>query len=280
MSSFSHPKCKSPSIHNLSNAHNVKTQNAISNMLDVINDNNLNLFYKDGTSKFKYNIDQLNLKFYLETEKILSSPEGTYINDNKLFLILFKQINLYIREIERLNSILINQVKEPTFLKKRMVMISQKKDNLETKELLIQTLKNALKSLEKKLSKTIQSENILKEQNQKLKKEIKHYKELYENSMGISSIRISNSQNLKRKSKRTFSDNNTDNNNQNNNNYNFNYKIVIISVIYCSSIINQKKNSSSKLKIIKAVKSKISYNSKKKKIVKIIIITLIIIIIK
>ena len=242
------------------NNNNLKIQNTICHLIDVISDNDLNFFYQDNnTSNFKHNIDQLNLKFYLETEKILSSPEGTYINDNKLFLILFKQINLYIREIERLNSILINQVKEPTFLKKRMVMISQKKDNLETKELLIQTLKNALKSLEKKLSKTIQSENILKEQNQKLKKEIKHYKELYENSMGISSIRISNSQNLKRKSKRTFSDNNTDNNNQNNNNNNINNKNATISVNNSSSINNQKKNSSSKLKIIKAVKNKISY---------------------
>ena len=110
MSSFSQPKCKSPSIHNLSNAHNVKTQNAISNMLDVINDNNLNLFYKDGTSKFKYNIDQLNLKFYLETEKILSSTQSDLShNQNRLFLILFKQITLYIKEIERLNLVLIEE---------------------------------------------------------------------------------------------------------------------------------------------------------------------------
>ena len=99
-----------------------------------------------------------------------------------------------------------------------MVIISQKKDNFETKELLIQTLKNSLKSLEKKLSKVIQSENMLKEQNEKLKKEIIHYKNLYENSMGISSISVSNSQNLNKKikSKRTFSDNNKNNNNNNN----------------------------------------------------------------
>ena len=202
-------------LNNLNN--NLKIQNTICHLIDVISDNDLNFFYQDNnTSNFKHNIDQLNLKFYLETEKILSS-EGNYNNNNKLFLILFKQINLYIKEIERLNSILINQAKEPNFLKKKMVIISQKKDDFETKELLIQTLKNSLKSLEKKLSKVIQSENILKEQNEKLKKEIIHYKNLYENSMGISSISVSNSQNLtkKFKSKRTFSDNNKNSNNNN-----------------------------------------------------------------
>ena len=55
--------------------------------------------------------------------------------------------------------------------------------------------------------------------NEKLKKEIIHYKNLYENSMGISSISVSNSQNLNKKikSKRTFSDNNKNNINNNNN---------------------------------------------------------------
>ena len=228
MSSFSQPKKRTTRFSSIdSNGeintntnqindsnNNSKIQSTICHLIDVISDNDLNFFYQDNnTSNFKHNIDQLNLRFYLETEKILSSPEGTYNNDNKLFLILFKQINLYIREIERLNSVLINQAKEPNFLKKKMVIISQKKDNFETKELLIQTLKTTLKSLEKKLSKAIQSENLLKEQNEKLKKEIKYYKELYENSMGITSISVCNSQNIQknRKSKRTFSDNNKNN---------------------------------------------------------------------
>ena len=138
-----------------------------------------------------------------------------------------------------------------------MVIISQKKDDFETKELLIQTLKNSLKKLEKKLSKVIQSENLLKEQNEKLKKEIIHYKNLYENSMGISSISVSNSQNLNKKikSKRTFSDNNKNNNN---NNYIVNNATINVNKNeYNLYEKPQKKNSSSKLKIIKAVKSKI-----------------------
>ena len=280
MSSFSQPKKRTTrfssidsngeinlnSNQNNDSNNNSKIQNTICHLIDLISDNDLNFFYQDNNnvSNFKHNIDQLNLRFYLETEKILSSPEGTYNNDNKLFLILFKQINLYIREIERLNSVLINQAKEPNFLKKKMVIISQKKDNFETKELLIQTLKTTLKSLEKKLSKAIQSENILKEQNEKLKKEIKYYKELYENSMGISSINVCNSQNLQknRKSKRTYSDNNK-------NNF-INNATINVNTPTNKNDFNlydnktQKKNSTSKLKIIKAVKNKTPINPKKK----------------
>jgi hypothetical protein len=106
---------------------NLKIQNTICNLIDVINDNNLNFYYQDNKSSFKYNIDQLNLKFYLETEKILSSIDKKIYNENKLFLILFKQITLYIKEIERLNSVLIGQSKDPNFLKKKLVIFSQKK---------------------------------------------------------------------------------------------------------------------------------------------------------
>ena len=124
---------------------NLKIQNTICNLIDVINDNNLNFYYQDNKSSFKYNIDQLNLKFYLETEKILSSIDKKIYNENKLFLILFKQITLYIKEIERLNSVLIGQSKDPNFLKKKLVIFSQKKNDLETKEMLIQSLKTTIK---------------------------------------------------------------------------------------------------------------------------------------
>ena len=274
MTSFSQPKNNTGSLliitsknglnstKNLSleeeSNNNLKVHNTISNLIDVINENNLNFFYQDNTSSFKYNIDQLNLKFYLETEKILSSTEKTYHNENKLFLILFKQINLYIREIERLNTVLIDQAKEPNLLKKKMVIISQKKSDLETKEMLIQTLKTTIKSLEKKLSKLIFSENNLKEENEKLKKEIKHYKELYENySIGLSSI--SNSTTIQNKRKRTFSDFNQSN--LNNATMRINKTLKNDFTVFNKST---QKKSISKLKIIKAVKSKVSNSSNKK----------------
>ena len=48
----------------------------ISNLLDNLNKNSLNLFYQNSTSIFKKKIDELNLKFYLETEKYLSNKSS------------------------------------------------------------------------------------------------------------------------------------------------------------------------------------------------------------
>ena len=59
---------------NIANNNNFKIENTISSLIDLISYNDLNFFYQDNnTSNFKHNIDQLNLKFYLETKKILSS---------------------------------------------------------------------------------------------------------------------------------------------------------------------------------------------------------------
>ena len=281
MSSFSQPKIriKSPILINSNNIinskknntinneentsiNNLKIQNTICNLIDVINDNNLNFFYQENKSSFKYNIDQLNLKFYLETEKILSSTDRKIHNENKLFLILFKQITLYIKEIERLNSILIYHAKEPNLLKKKMVIFSQKKTDFETKELLIQTLKNSIKSLEKKLSKIIQSENKLREENKKLKQDLEYYEQLYGNiSNNISTITIKDRNNdiKKKKNKRTFSGINQS--------FMSNGTIIINSKSKNDFNLYGKtqKKISSKLKIIKAVKNKISYISRKNK---------------
>ena len=112
MSSLSQPKYRAESNSNIDDA---KASNAISNLIDIINDNNLNIFYENSESNFKHNIDQLNLKFYLETEKILSPSNKVDQSENqtKLLLILFKQINLYIKKIERLNTVIIQISKEP-----------------------------------------------------------------------------------------------------------------------------------------------------------------------
>ena len=39
----------------------------ISNLLDSLNKNSLNVFYQNTSHSFKKKIDELNLKFYLET---------------------------------------------------------------------------------------------------------------------------------------------------------------------------------------------------------------------
>ena len=160
------------------------SNNAICNLIDIINDNNLHSFYErsslSGDVQFKHNIDQLNLKFYLETEKILSSPSPSSTeqleHQNKLFLILFKQINLYIKEIERLNTLLREAPGNAEGIRKRMEIITKQKDDFETKELIIQSLKHSVESLEQKLLKCIISENALREENEKLKQELRLYK--------------------------------------------------------------------------------------------------------
>lgn len=90
----------------------------------------------------------------METEKIISSNQNkanndTSFNSNKLFLILFKQINLYIKEIERLNSLMISSVKDADNMKKKMAIFIKKQNDFETKEQIIQTLKSSVSSLEK-----------------------------------------------------------------------------------------------------------------------------------
>ena len=259
MSSLSQPKYRAESISNIDDA---KASSAISNLIDIINDNNLNIFYENSESNFKHNIDQLNLKFYLETEKILSPSNKVDQSENqtKLLLILFKQINLYIKEIERLNTVIIQMSKDPQCLKKRMAIISRQKDTFEMKEQIIHSLKNSISTLEKKLSNVISSENELRNENELLKKELQYYKDK-DNSTN-SSILInpstpnstSTSKNFnisnqyKRKSKRTLSDHNQTNNAR---------------LGQSPKILNKNthKINNSKIKIIKAVKKKISHSN-------------------
>ena len=200
------------------NNENMQITEAICNIIDLINDNNLNIFYKEDNSNFKRNIDQLNLKFYLETEKIISSNQNktnndTSFNSNKLFLILFKQINLYIKEIERLNSLMINSVKDADNMKKKMAIFIKKQNDFETKEQIIQTLKSSVNSLEKKLSNVLVSENNLRQEIQKLQKEKNFYYEYYKTC--ISSMNNNNNSTINATSNKSISINDLKQNNNN-----------------------------------------------------------------
>jgi len=203
---------------NNTNNENTQITEAICNIIDLINDNNLNIFYKEDNSNFKRNIDQLNLKFYLETEKIISSNQSkanndTSFNSNKLFLILFKQINLYIKEIERLNSLMINSVKDADNMKKKISIFIKKQNDFETKEQIIQTLKNSVSSLEKKLSNVLISENNLRQEIQKLQKEKNFYYEYYKTC--ISSMNNNNNSTINAISNKSISINDLKQNNNN-----------------------------------------------------------------
>ena len=137
--------------------------------------NSLNVFY-DSNSDFKNKIDSLNLKFYLETEKYLTNQQKKINCQTSLFIILFKQINIYIEEIKRLNLILMTKKYEPQNIKKRTDELTQKQKEFETKEEIIKALKASQSNMEKKLLEAMINENNLKKKIEYLQKEIDIYR--------------------------------------------------------------------------------------------------------
>jgi len=148
----------------------------LSKILDTINNNSLNVFYPDSNNEFKKKIDSLNLEFYLETEKFLSNKNPSEKCQTSLFIILFKQINIYIEEIGRLNLMLIQKKYDPKKIIERTDEIIKKQNEFITKENLIKALKDSKSNMENKLLEAIISENKLKKEIEILKKEKEIYK--------------------------------------------------------------------------------------------------------
>ncbi len=70
---------------------------------DTFNISTFNNAYAKEDSFFKKNIEKLNQKFYTETNKYLATKSELEKSHDNLFSLLFKQITLYIEEIEKLN---------------------------------------------------------------------------------------------------------------------------------------------------------------------------------
>ena len=165
------------SIHTLSTNTNIimdaPNQSEISNknsslqIYNFINDmpfENLNDYYDIESSLFLKRIEKLNLKFYWTSESILNQQDIKYPY-NKLFLILFKQISLYIEEIARLNKQIKQKTKNEKNLQIKISLMKQKeKENMLNKQML-KNLQRDNKLLEKKNEKN-------KEQIEKLNKKI------------------------------------------------------------------------------------------------------------
>jgi hypothetical protein len=81
-----------------------KPRSSLADLIENLNLNSLVAYYSPEESLFKKRIDKLNMKFYIETEKILTTNHELDTRYNQLFIILFKQISLYIEEIEKLNT--------------------------------------------------------------------------------------------------------------------------------------------------------------------------------
>lgn len=129
---------------------------------------NLNEFYDLESSLFKKRIEKLNLKFYWETEN-LNTQKSIPNPYNKLFLILFKEINLYTDEIVRLNNIIKDKVNIEKTYKNKIFEFSQKeKERLLTKQML-KNYQKTNKVLEKKLNEKNKNEEKLKADIKKLK---------------------------------------------------------------------------------------------------------------
>ena len=103
---------------------NEKENISIKNLINSIPLNNLNDYYDIETSLFKKKCEKLNLKFYWETESLNFQKEIPYPY-YKLFLILFKEISLYIEEIERLNK----QLREKDKIKLFSIQNNLKENN-------------------------------------------------------------------------------------------------------------------------------------------------------
>ena len=178
-------KVSTNNIYNISSSNsfdnNEENPNqVVSKILDNINKNSLSSFY-DSDSEFKNKIDSLNLKFYLETEKYLCNQNKKIKTQTSLFIILFKQIIIYIEEIERLNLIIIQKKYKPENIIKRTDDITQKQKEFQTKEDIIDALKKSQSNMEAKLLKALINENNLNKKIENLQKE----NEIYKNKINL-----------------------------------------------------------------------------------------------
>ena len=147
---------KESNIHVINNPNNKninsKENNEIINFLNSLSFENLNEYYDIESNIFIKRIEKLNLKFFWTSESILNKEEIKYPY-NKLFLILFKQISLYIEEIARLNKLLKLKNKNENYMKKIIAKMKEKeKENILNKQM-VKNLQRNNKILEKNIDK-------------------------------------------------------------------------------------------------------------------------------
>lgn len=76
----------------------------ISTIVDNLEIKQLTASADPSSKEFKRRIDNLNLKFYAETDKYIQIKQELEKSQDSLFLLLFRQIAAYTEEIERLYS--------------------------------------------------------------------------------------------------------------------------------------------------------------------------------
>jgi hypothetical protein len=178
---------------------------SLSTLIDHIHLKNLNNFYTNEESLFKQRIDKLNLKFYLETEKYLTNGEDIEKCQDQLFTILFKQISLYIEEIERLNKVLKGGDSIHNFSIHNSYNFSSKleKEKILTNQT-IKTLKSTIKHLENKLNEYALNEQKMKKEVESLKRQLSFHNEKLQFEMTMRKAEEMKNKTLKMASKPHF----------------------------------------------------------------------------
>ena len=157
------------------NDNNNKKENlSIYNFINEMPFENINDYYDIESSLFYKRIEKLNLKFYWTSECILNQQDIKYPY-NKLFLILFKQISLYIEEIARLNKQLKQKIKNEKHFQIKIAQMKQKENE---------------NTLNKQMLKNLQRDNkILEKKNEKNKNEIEKLNKKLENSLKTMTVK-------------------------------------------------------------------------------------------
>ena len=142
---------------------------------------NLNDYYDIESSLFLKRIEKLNLKFYWTSECVLNQQDIKYPY-NKLFLILFKQISLYIEEISRLNKQLKQKLKNEKSYQIKLAKMKEKEN-----EYILN--KQMLKNLQRDNKLLIKDNDKIKNENEKLNKKLANsYKTMTGNNTSINSL--------------------------------------------------------------------------------------------
>jgi hypothetical protein len=142
-------------------------------IFDNINVNNLNNYYNKDESLFKKKVDKLNFRFYLETDKFLNFKHEMEKSQDHLFLLLFKQISVYVEEIERLN-LKIKEKEEYEKFNRFKIDEMSKRDGQEKE---IGYYKATVRNLEKRVFENRLNEDKLKKENESFKRQVMFYKE-------------------------------------------------------------------------------------------------------
>ena len=178
---------QSPNTNNSTDIQN-QTDNNIKNNLSIYNYinempfENLNDYYDIESSLFLKRIEKLNIKFYWTSECVLNQQDIKYPY-NKLFLILFKQISLYIEEIARLNKQLKQKIKIEKGYQLKLAKMKQKENENTLNKQMLKNLQRDNKLLEK-------SNEKIKNENEKLNKKLMNL--LTDNSTNLSNLNKNN----------------------------------------------------------------------------------------